>query len=128
MDRHRVSYDDIAPDSSTGGGPPPAKRGKWTAGNNNRQPHHTHPRPHAHWDEPTDSMGSMSYDTHPTSFSAPKRQMGPTTTTIAPSTGIKRKAVTSPSASVNFTDPTLWDDSELTNAWDAANEEYEVSL
>ena len=148
MERHRVSYDDLVPYQSSQSAPPvhhgehdrPAKRGKWSSANGrgNRPRYTPQPRPRGHWDDPADASATMSYSSAETSQSTnhfatssgavrPGQEKAPVARAPPPRT-TKHKAVVTPSEKLNLMDQSLWDDSELTNAWDAANEEYEVSL
>ena len=152
--RQTISYDDITTpatwrprsypkddDRDENGGP--AKRGRWSrrgGGTNN-----AHRQTHPHWDEPGEQQPIMSYDSvSPAPSAAPSivttnyldsndmshiQSSAPTSVaTIKSKKRSNRKAKNKIPKTISLADTGLWDDSVLTDAWDAANEEYEVGV
>lgn len=139
-----LSYDDISEPSTWE--PPhrpndhslerPAKRGRWNRGG---RANFTRQRPHAHWDDPADSAPTVSYDTNspyiaplppspekheavrPTNENEANRSVAPT-----PAKAKSKAKSKASQRSISLVDTDDWNDSALTSAWDAANEEYEV--
>lgn len=148
--RQVLSYDDIAGPSPSSSSPaqtrqhadenhpvetPPAKRPRWMKGDPPGPSKRG--RAQAHWDSSVEPTATVSYDPVPVETPA-----GPSTSPGAagaarprpPPTPKKRtlaghiKRDSEPVASVSLGDEDAWDDSALIDAWEAANEEYEVRL
>jgi hypothetical protein len=151
--RPTISYDDItAPatwtppehprDDDRGEKGRPAKRGRWSTslggGTNSAQR-----RNHPHWDEPGEQQPIMSYDSvSPAPSVAPTlvttnhlesngpshvQSSAPTSVTATKSKKrSNRKSKNKIPKTISLADTGLWDDRALTDAWDAANEEYEA--
>jgi len=104
-----ISYDDIAPSQppeiSSSSDQPPAKRRKKSknasGGGRNTQ----------HWDDPSPSVSH--------SHSYAQSHKAPSATAGRPRVGPREETR-------DLTHEEIWDDSALIDAWNAANEEYEV--
>jgi hypothetical protein len=147
--RQTISYDDItAPatwtvpdrpgDDDRGQNFRPVKRGRWSI-RRGGGPNNMHRQPHPHWDEPGEQQPVMSYDSvSPAPSAAPSfvrtNHLDPNGAShVQSSAPISKSRKRSNRRSRNYipktvslADAGLWDDRALTDAWDAANEEYEV--
>ncbi|KAF8315918.1 hypothetical protein DL93DRAFT_2078669 [Clavulina sp. PMI_390] len=147
-----LSYDDITSTSgmASGSAPtansnvpdgPPAKKPRWmkTAKANGPAPKHTRifQQP-PHWDSSIEEdYAEVSYDAVEPSISAPSvsaprgsaASQGPSQKVHQKSTtqakGFSKGGTKKQSQSITLSDPNMWDDRSLVDAWDAANEEYE---
>lgn len=123
----------------------PAKRGKWSK--RGGWTSNTHRQTHPHWDEPGEQQPVVSYDSvspapsaDPSVFSTNRpdpngvshvQSSSPFIQASSLGTAKSRKRSNKKSKNkipktISLADAGLWDDKALTDAWDAANEEYEV--
>jgi hypothetical protein len=154
MDRPIVSYDDFTPwtpseqpgSDDRGEDGRSAKRGRWSNWDGGRGPS-ARRAPHPHWDEPQEPQPVMSYGAenlvHPESpnpFStdnfngkgvSPSRSTAPSIQQPLPTVKAKKrgkKLKNKVPRTISLTDSGAWDDRALMDAWNAANEEYEVGI
>lgn len=143
-----LSYDDITqPSTIPPMGPvippnhlegPPAKKPRWMkTPKTNGPPQPKRARIHhqaAHWDSSVEPNATVSYDTvDPTPSSSFASASGRATRSTdgpsskaATSNGRSKSSAQKSDHSVSLGDSDAWDDSSLIDAWEAANEEYEV--
>lgn len=117
---------------------PPAKKPRWMKApktNGPQQPKRarTHHQA-AHWDSSVESNAMVSYDaidpTPSSSFASTSgraiRSTDGPSSKAASSNGRAKNSTQKSDHSVSLGDSDAWDDSSLIDAWEAANEEYEV--
>lgn len=94
-------------------GPPPAKKRRRDGP---LQRHENHPVPH--WDDPGGAQGQISYEDD---------DQDELELQVSMQDDAIEKAEEAADESRELTYEEIWDDSALIDAWEAANEEYEVS-